>query len=50
MQSKCAVYGIKKSRFMKVQESKRLLSSLGIKTPLNKIQLLNVLFLVYKNE
>ena len=50
MQSKCAVYGIKKSRFMKVQESKGLLSSLGIKTPLNKIQLLNVLFWVYKNE
>ena len=44
MQSKCAVYGIKKSRFMKVQESKGLLSSLGIKTSLNKIQLLNVLF------
>ena len=38
------VCGIKKSRFMKEQEAKRLLSSLGIKTPLNKIPLLNVLF------
>ena len=44
MQSKCAVCGIKKSRFVKEQEAKRLLSSLGIKTPLNKIPLLDVLF------
>ena len=44
MQSKCAVCGIKKSRFVKKQEAKRLLSSLGIKTPLNKIPLLDVLF------
>ena len=44
MQSKCVVCGIKKSRFMKEQEAKGLLSSLGIKTPLNKIPLLNVLF------
>ena len=44
MQSKCVVCGIKKSRFMKEQEAKGLLSSLGIKTPLNKITLLNVLF------
>ena len=29
---------------MKEQEAKRLLSSLGIKTPFNKIPLLNVLF------
>ena len=42
--SKCAVCGNKKSRFMKEQESKGLLSSLGIKTPLNKIPLLNVFF------
>ena len=27
----------KKSKFMKEQEASRLLSSLGIKTPLNKI-------------
>ena len=38
------VCGIEKSRFMKQQEAKGLLSSLGIKTPLNKIPLLNVLF------
>ena len=44
MQSKCADCGIKKSRFVKEQEAKRLLSNLGIKTPLSKILLLNVLF------
>ena len=38
--SKCAVWGSKNSRFMKEQEAKGLLSSLGIKTPLNKIPLL----------
>ena len=40
MQSKCAVCGIKKSRFVKEEEAKGLLSSLGLKTPLNKIPLL----------
>ena len=44
MQSKCPVCGIKKSRFVKEQEAKVLLSNLGIKTPLGKILLLNVLF------
>ena len=44
MQSKCTNCGIKKSRFVKEQEAKGLLSSLGIKTPLSKILLLNVLF------
>ena len=44
MQSKCPVCGIKKSRFMKVQEVKGLLSNLGIKTLLRKIPLLNILF------
>ena len=44
MQSKCSVCGIKKSRFVKEQETKGLLSNLGIKTPLYKIPLLNVLF------
>ena len=43
-QSKCPVSGIKKSRFGKEQEAKGLLSSLGIKTPLSKIPLLNILF------
>ena len=44
MQSKCADCGIKKSRFVKQQEGKGLLSNLGIKTLLSKILLLNVLF------
>ena len=44
MQSKCSVCGIKKSKFLKEQEAKSLLSNLGIKTPLSKIPLLNVLF------
>ena len=44
MQSKCPVFGIKKSRFVKGQEAKSLLSNLGIKTPFSKILLLNVLF------
>ena len=34
MQSKCPVYRIKKSRFVKEQEAKGLLSNLGIKAPL----------------
>ena len=44
MQSKCPVCGIKKSRFVKEQEAKGLLSNLGIKTPLGQIPLLNALF------
>ena len=44
MQSKCSLCGIKKSRFVKKQEAKGLLSNLGIKTPLSKVPLLNVLF------
>ena len=39
MQSKCSLCGIKKSRFVKQQEAKGLLSNLGIKKPLSKIQL-----------
>ena len=35
MQSKCSTCGIKKSRFVKEQEPKGLLSNLGIKTPLS---------------
>ena len=38
--SNCAVCGNKKSRFMKEQEAKGLLSNLGIRTPLSKIPLL----------
>ena len=44
MQSKCTECGIKTSRFVKEQEVKGLLSNLGIKTPLSKTPLLNVLF------
>ena len=44
MQSKCPVCRIKKTRFVKEQEAKGLLSNLGIRTPLSKIPLLNVLF------
>ena len=44
MQSICADCGFKKSRFVREQEAKGLLSNLGIKTPLSKIPLLNVLF------
>ena len=44
MQSKCSACGIKKSRFIKEQEAKCLLSNSGIKIPLSKILLLNVLF------
>ena len=43
IQSKCPRCGIKKSRFVKKQEGKSLLSNLGIKTPLSKIPMLNVL-------
>ena len=35
--SKCAKCGTKKSRFIKNQEAKELLSNLGIKTPLSKV-------------
>ena len=44
IQSKCPVCRIKKSGVVKEQEAKVLLSNLGIKTPLSKIPLLNVLF------
>ena len=43
--SNCATCGSKKSRFIKNQEAKRLLSKLGIKTPLSKVPILgNILF------
>ena len=44
MQSKCIDCRIKKSRFVKEHEANGLLSNLGIKTPLSKIPLLNILF------
>ena len=39
--SKCAKCGSKKSRFIKNQGAKGLLSNLGIRTPLNKVPLLD---------
>ena len=43
--SKCAICGSKKSRFIKSQEAKGLLSHLGIKTPLSKVTILgDILF------
>ena len=43
--SKRAIYGSKKSRFIKHQEAKGLLSKLGIKTPLSKVLILgDILF------
>ena len=43
--SKCAICGSKKSRFIKNQEAKGLLSNLGLKTPLSKVPVLgNILF------
>ena len=43
--SKCAICVSKKSRFIKNQEAKGLLSNLGIKTPLSKIPVLaDILF------
>ena len=38
--SKCAICGSKKSKFIKKQEVKGLLSNLGIRTPLSKVPLL----------
>ena len=37
--SSCAICGSKKSRFIKNQELKGLLSNLGIRTPLSKVPL-----------
>ena len=47
MQSKWPVCEIKKSRFVKEQETKVLLSNLGIKTLLSQIQFC---FIMCKNE
>ena len=43
--SKCAIRGAKKSKLNKDQETGGILSSLGLKAPLSKIQLFgNILF------
>ena len=38
--SRCAICGSKKSRFIDNQDTKVLLSNLGIKTPLSKVPIL----------
>ena len=43
--STCAICGSKKSKFIKEQQAKGLLSNLGVRTPLNKIPVLgDILF------
>ena len=43
--SNCAICGSKKSRFIKNQEAKGLLSNLGIRTPLSEVPILgDILF------
>ena len=44
IQSNCANSGNKKFRFIKEQQAMGILSNLGIKTPLSKVPLLNILF------
>ena len=44
LKSLCSVCNNEKSRFVSKNEGSALLSSLGIRTPLSKIPLLNVLF------
>ena len=44
IQSNCATYGSKKSRFITKHQAIGLFSNLGIRTPLSKVPLLNVLF------
>ena len=44
MLPKCSVCNNKKSKFIKEREARGLLINLGIRTPLSKIPLLNVLF------
>ena len=44
IQSNCATCRSEKSRFIKEQQAMVILSILGIKTPLSKVPLLNILF------
>ena len=44
IQANCAICNSKKSRFIKEQLATGLLGNLGIKNPLNKVPLLNILF------
>ena len=43
--SKCEICDSKKSKFIKNQEAKRLISNLGVRTPLSKVPILgDILF------
>ena len=44
IQSNCATCGSKNTRFIKERQEMGILSNLGIKTPLSKVPLLNILF------
>ena len=44
IQSNCATCGSKKNGIIEEQQAMGLLSNLGIRTPLSKVHLLNVLF------
>ena len=44
--STCAICGSKKSKFIKEQQAKGLLSNLGLRTPLNKIPVLGDIVLI----
>ena len=44
IQSNCANCGNKKLKFINEQQAMEILRNLGIKTPLNKAPLLNILF------
>ena len=44
LKSVCSVCNNEKSRFVSKNEGSGLLSSLGIRTPLSKVPLLNILF------
>ena len=44
LKSQCSICGNEKGRFVKKNEAKGILSSLGIRTPLSKIPGLNILF------
>ena len=43
LKCQCSICGNKESRFVKEQEAKGILSSLGIRAPLSKIPVLNIL-------
>ena len=44
IKSNCAICNSRKSRFIKEHQASGLLSNLGIKTPLDKVPLLKILF------